>query len=231
MYGLDKGIIPFKKRYLVKKLRLLAYNQKTFAIQNNQNMNNAIILHGGPSKEEYYDPNNPCPSNSYWIPWLQGKLIQAGISTATPEVPRAYDRNWTVWTKEVERFEIGPETIMIGHSTGAGFFVKFLSIHKDLKVNRVFLVAPWLDPDREHTKDFFDDFEIDPELANRTAGLTIFNSDTDQVSVQKTVDILRNTIHPLTYREFHAYGHFMFNGWKPSKFPELLEEIVQNILV
>ncbi len=192
-------------------------------------MNNAIILHGGPSKEEYFNPKHPSPSNSYWIPWLQGKLIQAGIPTSTPEVPLAYDRNWAVWTKEVERFEIGVKTILIGHSTGAGYFIKYLCIHPNLRINRVYLIAPWLDPDREHTKDFFDGFEIDPELAKRTAGITIFNSDNDQESIQKTVDILRNTIHPLIYREFHAYGHFMFNGWKQSEFPELLNEIIKTI--
>jgi len=121
-------------------------------------MKNAIILHGGPSKEEYYDPDAPSMSNAHWIPWLQGQLLKHDIPTATPEVPQSFDRNWQVWNKEVERFEIGPETILIGHSTGAGFFIKYLSIHKHVNVNKVILVAPWLDPDHEHTKNFFDDF-------------------------------------------------------------------------
>lgn len=192
-------------------------------------MKNALILHGGPSKEEYFDPKNPSPSNSYWIPWLQGKLIQAGIPTSTPEVPYAYDRNWKVWTKEIERFEIGPETILIGHSTGAGFFIRYLSIHPELRVDHVYLIAPWLDPDREHTKDFFDDFEIDSDLEQRTTGITIFNSDNDQESIQKTITMVRQKIPTIIYKEFHAYGHFMFNGWKPCEFTELLSEILQNI--
>lgn len=122
-------------------------------------MRNAIILHGGPSKKEYYDPETPSMSNAHWIPWLQGQLLKHDIPTATPEVPWSFDRNWKVWLKEVERFDIVPETILIGHSTGAGFWIKYLSINKKLKVDKVVLVAPWLDPDKKHTKNFFDDFE------------------------------------------------------------------------
>lgn len=189
-------------------------------------MKNAIILHGGPSEEEYYDPEAPSMSNAHWIPWLQGQLLKHDLAAATPEVPRSFDRNWAVWNREVERFDIGPETILIGHSTGAGFFVKYLSIHTDLRVSNVILVAPWLDPDREYTKNFFDDFQIDPDVAARTAGITIFSSDNDQASVLKTVGILRAKIKNIQYKEFSGYGHFCIGDMKTVKFPELLSAIV-----
>ena len=123
-------------------------------------MRNAIILHGGPSKQEYYDPKAPSMSNAHWIPWLQGQLLKADVTTSTPEVPRSFDRNWKIWNTEVERFDINRETILIGHSTGAGFFIKYLSIHPEIMVAKVILVAPWLDPFQEHTKNFFDDFKL-----------------------------------------------------------------------
>lgn len=149
------------------------------------------------------------------------------IAAATPEVPHSFDRHWPTWSKEVERFDIGPETILIGHSTGAGFFVKYLSIHKDLRVDKVILVAPWFDPDREHTKNFFDDFEIDQDLVQRTAGVTIFSSDNDQKSVLKTVQILRDKVKNIQYREFPGYGHFCIGDMKTTKFPELLDVILK----
>lgn len=189
-------------------------------------MKNAIILHGGPSKEEYYDPEASSMSNAHWIPWLQGQLLKHEIIAATPEVPHSFDRNWPVWTREVERFDIGPETILVGHSTGAGFFVKYLSIHKKLYVNKVILVAPWLDPDREHTKNFFDDFDIDPNLIKRTAGVTIFGSDNDEASVMKTIQILKDKVTNIAYREFPGLGHFCMNDMKTQKFPELLSVIL-----
>lgn len=190
-------------------------------------MRNAIILHGGPSKEEYYDPSLPSMSNSYWIPWLQAQLLKHDIPTVTPEVPWSFDRNWDTWSKELERYDIGPETILIGHSTGGGFIVKYLSIHENLKVGKVVLVAPWLDPDREHTVNFFDDFEVDPTIVSRAAhGIMVFNSSDDQESVQKTVHILREKVQHIDYREFENYGHFWFDEKKMSKFPELLEEVI-----
>lgn len=187
-------------------------------------MKNAIILHGGPSKEEYYDPKTPSESNAHWIPWLQGQLLKHDIPTATPEIPYSYDRNWEVWNREVERFEITPETVLVGHSTGAGFFVKYLSIHPEMSVGKVALVAPWLDPYKEHTKNFFDDFEIDSQLVRRTKGITIFNSDNDQDSVHKSVEIIREKIKGVAYKEFHNYGHFCFEDMKTTEFPELLNE-------
>ncbi len=188
-------------------------------------MRNAIILHGGPSKEEYYDPKAPSMSNAHWLPWLQGQLLKRDIDAATPEVPHSFDRKWDVWLKEAERYDIGPETILVGHSTGSGFWIKYLSLNKNLKVGQVILVAPWLDPDREHTTGFFDDFEIDPDLVSRTAGVTIFNSDNDQDSVQKTTKIVRDRVKDIVYREFHNYGHFCYKDLKTDEFPELLAAI------
>jgi len=190
---------------------------------------NAIILHGGPSREEYYDPAAPSMSNAHWLPWLQGQLLKAGIDAATPEVPRAYDRHWPTWVREVERFEMSRDTILVGHSTGAGFFIKYLSIHPELAVNKVVLVAPWLDPRHEHTVGFFDDFEIAHDLAQRTAGLVIFNSDNDQESVQETVVTVRAALPVARYVEFHAYGHFCFEDLGTVEFPELLSEITTDI--
>lgn len=190
-------------------------------------MKNAIILHGGPSKEEYYDPTMLSVSNAHWFPWLQGQLLKVDIPTATPEVPWSYDRNWKVWNREVERFDITPNTILIGHSTGAGFFIKYLSIHPDMKVDKVVLVAPWLDPDREHTKNFFDDFEIDPNVASRTKGITVFYSDDDQESVLKTVEIIRQKVNGAVFKEFHHYGHFCIEDMKTTEFPELLHSILE----
>jgi predicted alpha/beta hydrolase family esterase len=191
-------------------------------------MKNAIILHGGPSREEYYDPKLPSESNAHWLPWLQAQLLKNDIAAATPEVPKAFDRNWEVWNREVERFDITPDTILVGHSTGAGFFVKYLSIHPEITVGNIVLVAPWLDPEQKHTRNFFNDFEIDPGLAARAKRVTVFYSDNDQSDVQMTVQILRDKLPELTYRTFHNYGHFCYENMKTTEFPELLEEVLQN---
>lgn len=87
-------------------------------------MKNAIILHGKPSKERYYDPSFPASSNYYWLPWLQKQLIVRDILTATPEVPHNWRVDYPIWLKEFERYDVTSETILIGHSCGDSFLLE-----------------------------------------------------------------------------------------------------------
>lgn len=190
-------------------------------------MKNAIILHGKPSKEEYYDPAAPSMSNAHWIPWLQAQLLKNDIAAATPEVPLAYDPQWELWCKEVERFDITPTTLLVGHSCGAGFWVRWLSEHPDVKVGKVILIAPslgkrWGDGG-EH---FFDGFKIDPYVALRTRGFYIFGSDNDHESILEAVKDIRDAVPSTDYREFKNYGHFTSSDMNSSEFPELLDELL-----
>ena len=188
-------------------------------------MKNAIIVHGKPGKDEYYDPKFPSSSNYYWIPWLQKQLLVNEIAAQTPEVPHAYNPDYAVWKKEFERFEVTPETILVGHSCGAGFLVRWLSEHKNIVVDKIVLVAPWLDPDREDTTDFFE-FEIDPQLTERAKSFIIFNSDNDHESVHKTIQILKDKHTGYKLQEFHNYGHFTHDDMKTPEFTELLEVLL-----
>lgn len=192
-------------------------------------MKNAIILHGkpDPGQEEYYNPNFPSASNSHWLPWLQKQLLIHDIAAQTPEIPNAWKPEYKTWCKEFERYGIGPETMLVGHSCGGGFLVRWLSEHPDIRVGKVILVVPWLDPDRTDTTDFFD-FTIDPGLTARTVGLVIFNSDNDFQSIQASVKMIREVIKDIKYREFHNHGHFCFEDLKTVEFSELREELLSS---
>lgn len=187
-------------------------------------MKNAIILHGKPSKERYYDPLFPASSNYYWIPWLQKQLIVKDIPTATPEVPNNWISDYPVWLKEFERYDVSSETILIGHSCGGGFLLRYLSEHPQITPSKVILVAPWLNPKKlEKTSDFFD-FELDPSLMKRTK-LQILYSDDDEQSVLDTVDILHNTYPNAVIKKLHGYGHFYDD--RRREFPELLKFVLE----
>ncbi|MFZ1250286.1 MAG: alpha/beta hydrolase [Candidatus Microsaccharimonas sp.] len=190
-------------------------------------MTNAIIVHGMPGKDEYYSADYPSMSNSHWLPWLQKQLLINEIPTATPEIPHAFKPVYEIWKKEFERFDITPDTNLVGHSCGGGFLVRWLSEHGDVVVKNVVLVAPWIDPFREDTTDFFK-FVIDPELASRTKSLWIFNSDTDSKGVHSTVDTIRSSINDVKYKEFHEYGHFTLRGMGTEEFPELVEALIDK---
>jgi len=191
-------------------------------------MRNAILIPGRPDKDEYYNPQYPSNSNNHWFPWLTKQLQIHDIFTVAIEPPTPWQPRYDIWKRELERFEITPETILVGHSCGGGFIVRWLSENKERRVDKVVLVAPWLNPENNpvsDTADFFK-FAIDPDLVTRTAGVTIFNSDNDQATVHTSVQILRDEVKHVQYEEFHNYGHFCFNDLKTVEFPELLQEIV-----
>ena len=194
-------------------------------------MKNVILVHGKPGKDEYYDSKFPSASNSHWFPWLQKQLLIYGIQTQTPEMLNAWQPDYRIWSNELGNYDVTAETTLVGHSCGGGFIVQWLSEHKDIKVDKVVLVAPWLGPigndetDDELIGGFFQ-FEIDPELAERVSSITIFNSDDDAESIHDAVRRIRKFIPSVKYREFHAYGHFCAEDTNTSEFPELLEEIL-----
>lgn len=189
-------------------------------------MRRAIIVHGTCGRRDYYDPAVPTLSNQNWIPWLQKQLLMRDILAYAPDMPLAFKPDYALWRAEAERFEIGPETMLVGHSTGGGFWVRWLSEHPDVRVGKVVLVAPWLDPNNIKKTTFFD-FEIDPELVAYTKGVTIFNSIDDHPGILWSVEILRQTIPGIAYREFHNHGHFCSEDMPDDTFPELLEGLLR----
>ena len=69
-------------------------------------MRNAIIVHGKPSREEYYDPAVPPPSSHHWLPWLAKQLLVRAIHAVRPEMPHAYAPDYPSWRREFERYDV-----------------------------------------------------------------------------------------------------------------------------
>lgn len=197
-------------------------------------MGNALILHGMPRRETYLNHDVPSPSNDLWIPWLQHELLLLGLPTQTPEMFNAWQPDYRIWSREFERHDITPDTLLVGHSMGGGFIVQWLSEHPAVQVGHVFLVAPSLGdrftPDAKLDYPLlgnFATFDIDPNLIGRVKSLTLFHSDDDKTRVAATVRYIRDALPSLDYREFHGYGHFRGKRDMPSDaFPELLEAII-----
>lgn len=200
-------------------------------------MANAIILHGKPQKNTYYDHDLPSASNAIWLPWLQKELLILGLPAQTPEMHNAWRPDYRVWTKEFERHDITPDTLLVGHSMGGGFIVQWLSEHPEVYVGHVFLIAPSLGdrftPDEKVEPPLLGgmfDFDIDPTLLERTKSLTLFHSDNDRGRVVASVNYIRSALPNLEYREFHNYGHFRGKRDMPhDTFPELLDTIVSKL--
>ncbi len=190
-------------------------------------MRNALLIHGWNTKSEYYDISRPTASNDHWFPWLTKQLVVNDINTVSIEMPNGYYPQYEIWKHELERYDITPETILIGHSCGGGFLVRWLS-ENNVKVGRVVLVAPWLGyetDDEPFDKTFFN-FTIDSNIASKTAGLTLMCSTNDHSSVQRSVKELHEKLENLTYIELENKGHFTRTSLGTDAFPELLQEII-----
>ncbi len=187
-------------------------------------MKTAILVHGMPSEAEYIHSGRQA-ANKHWFPWIQAQLESAGVEVYMPEMPEPYEPVYEKWTAVFEQFKIDADTMLVGHSLGGGFLVRWLSEHKT-KVGKVVLVAPWLDPNHELKTGMFD-FEIDKNLAEKTAGTTEFISLDDDQEELTTLKILKDKITGLQVREFTDKGHFVFEDMKTKEFPELLNFLIQ----
>jgi predicted alpha/beta hydrolase family esterase len=191
-------------------------------------MNQVILIHGMPDKEEYFDSSLPKPIDAHWLPWIKESLKEKGIETNIPEMPRPYEPNYRAWSEVFEQFKISNETTLVGHSCGGGFLLRYLSEHPELKPKRVILVAPWIDTEPyelEEGNDFFH-FEIDPALTSRTE-LHVFISSDDDAPMIRTAEMIEHALPNTTWHRYTDKGHFTKGDLGTKEFPELLEEVLK----
>lgn len=184
-------------------------------------MKNALLIHGCCNKDEFDDDQYPSASNSHWFPWLQKQLTKKDISTQTPEMPTPYSPEYQSWCEVFNQFSINEDTVLLGHSCGAGFLIRWL-LDNQASVNKLILIAPWLDPIKKR-KGFLD-FEITSMLADKAKEIHIFYSSDDSVrGVKESVDIISSVIPNVVLHNFDNKGHFTLGDMNTVELPELLD--------
>lgn len=182
-------------------------------------MKQVILIHGAPYEEEFYNSEKPSPSNTNWFPWIQKQLALKDVISVAPEMPKPYDPIYSDWADVFKQFSINSETILIGHSCGGGFLLRYLSENKNVQPAKVVLIAPWLDPEPHELTTLFFDFTIDTQLSERT-DLHIFMSVDDFEGCLKSFEIIERELPSAHYHKFTNREHFT-----EQEFPELLEVI------
>lgn len=196
-------------------------------------MKQAIILHGMCDKEEYYSRGHPSASNYHWLPWLQNELLIHEFAAHTPEVVHSFSTNYETWKDEIKRYEIDQHTILVGHSAGAGFFLRYLVENPDVQIDQLVLVAPWIDPldTTLHEKGGMFDFDFSEvsRIESQVGKVVIFYSTDDPIpGVSETIDFLQAKLTSVDYHKFTNAGHFTLSGLDTEEFPELLEVILDK---
>lgn len=190
-------------------------------------MTRVLLLHGGYDEPDYRSKALPSASNRQWLPWVQNELLAAGFDTQTPEVFRSYAFKYADWQSEFER-NLADSMILVGHSTGAGFFLRWLSENDSVHVEKLVLVAPYIDPFDVHVDDRFFDFELDPSLASRTNGLHVFHSVDDMPEIVASVERLLTTYTSAVEHRYEHMGHFVTESMGTDAFPDLVDVIVDR---
>ncbi len=185
-------------------------------------MKSAIIVHGMPSEAEFRNPSNPKQSEDHWLGWLKKELTVRGITVCAPDFPEPYKPDYAAWKAVFERHAAVPDTMLIGHSLGAGFLVRWLS-ESGTEIGKVALVAPFLDPDHDEvSRDFFD-FQIDPDMAVRTKGIAVFIDPADDREITESASAISAKIAGVRIFSLPGRGHFTADSMKTDAFPELLD--------
>lgn len=195
-----------------------------------------IVIHGGETFDTYdaymqtvstwrFETLYDLESTS-WKKTLRDQL-PPGFRVFLPEMPNKYNAKYTEWEMWFDKISplLTKETILVGHSLGGIFLIKYLATH-DIStriIKTILISAPFDSTDVGTLADFsLDDINTERVLQN-TGELHVFHSDDDMVvpcaHSQKYAEIFSGTrVHILTDR-----GHF-----NREDFPELVEEI-QNI--
>lgn len=187
---------------------------------------NVIILHGCPSvQEKAMDPVRRT-YDKHWIPWTKQQLTSRGIEVETPVMPEPWKPDYERYKAVFDALTINEQTILIGHSCGAAFLVRWLGDTKRT-IAKLILVAPWKipDPARPEKKPFYT-YEIDPTVASRVTDLVIFTSNDEEEDGKKSVALFHESLGG-TVIELTNHGHYTLGDMGTDAFPELIETILE----
>lgn len=189
-------------------------------------MKNVIIVHGSNSTEEEakeYPPEN----ERHWKPWLKKELEDRGFMVSNELYPMDWLPDYEKWKNFFEKNKINENTILIGHSAGTAFILRWLSENKK-KVNKIILVAPsiikWGKYDGGLSK--LKDFKYDSSLKGYFNKIVVFYSDSDDEDIIESAKQANERLGGKLIN-LQGRGHFTLGDMGTEEFPELLDEVLK----
>ncbi len=185
---------------------------------------NCIIIHGCPPNQESLIDITERTYYKHWIPWLREKLTEKSIPTETPMMPEPWEPDYEKFKEEFEKYLVSDNTVLIGHSCGCAFLVRWLGESKQ-KIKKLILVAPWkIAQEGNPIKEKFYNYEIDETIKSRVQEIVMFTSDNEKKGGVESIEMyhkgLGGKIITLSGR-----GHFILEHMGTVEFPELLSEV------
>jgi hypothetical protein len=160
------------------------------------------------------------------MPWIKNELSSRGVVTEIPLMPEPWAPDYEKFKSEFEKLLVDESTVLIGHSCGCAFLVRWLGETKQ-RIAKLILVAPWKIPDADDgiRKSFYV-YPIDETIKDRVGDIMMFTSNDEEDDGKKSVEIfydaLGGEIINLPYR-----GHYTLGDMGTEEFPELLATILK----
>lgn len=184
---------------------------------------NIVFCHGVMDPDEDWVNRESTPIKN-WAYWLQFKVEKDFDSLMQiPFFPHAHAllMKYEEWAKIMDRQDINSDTILIGHSAGGGFILKYMMQHPELRIRQIILVAPWIDVEDIQPFGFYKDFKLDNGVVKQTRnGTDLLISNDDDKDILSSVNKITKNIPDIRVHKFSGRGHFI---------SDTLPEIIQII--
>jgi len=186
---------------------------------------NCIIIHGCPSNAEKAMNPETRTYDKHWIPWTKEKLIVKGMKTETPLMPEPWQPDYEKFKQEFEKYDVSEDTVLIGHSCGCAFLVRWLGETKQ-KVFKLILVAPWkIHDEGDKFRESFYIYDIDKTIKERIKEIVMFTADNEEDDGKKSLEIYHQALGGKII-ELKSRGHYTMRDMGTTEFPELLKVVL-----
>lgn len=196
-----------------------------------------LFVHGGytfGSRKDYLSflksyELDPYRKKKYWINWIALKLKNR-YEIFNPDMPcekNAKYEEWRIWFEKYIKFIKDKNPIIIGHSLGAIFLLKYLSENNfPKKIYQLHLVAPAIFDDGlgpEKLSTFKANIKNIRKIEKKCKELHLWHSKDDNICAFKNSEIIKKIIPSVSFHVFKNKGHF-----KQPTFPEILKVIKEK---
>jgi len=184
-------------------------------------------MHGCPSNIEKAMDSETRTYDKHWIPWTKEQLISNGIKTETPSMPEPWEPIYDNFKKEFEKYNVDENTVLIGHSCGCTFLVRWLGETKQ-KIDKLIFVAPWkIEKEANEIEKAFYEFSIDETIKDRVKKIILFTSNDEVESGKEGLKMFHQAIGGEII-ELKEHGHYTLGDMETEEFPELLNKILED---